>query len=78
MILRLMIDSCSGDKARVNIPTFFKIAIECGMDMPQISGNYALKNLDLQRVLEMVEKGVIRNIVEIESSDGDTVWIFVE
>ena len=62
--------------------TFATRAIECGMDMPQISGNdsinSAVKGIDLAKVLEMVEKGAMGNLVEVETKDGDKVNIFVE
>ncbi|MBR3935839.1 MAG: helix-turn-helix transcriptional regulator [Oscillospiraceae bacterium] len=83
MMFRIVVDSSEGDKVRVNIPcALAKIAIECGMDMPQISGNdsinSAVKGIDLAKVLEMVEKGAIGNLVEVETKDGDKVNIFVE
>lgn len=83
MMFRIVVDTADGDKVRVNIPcALAKIAIECGMDMPQISGNdsinSAVKGIDLAKVLEMVEKGAIGNLVEVETKDGDKVNIFVE
>lgn len=83
MMFRIVVDTVQGDKVRVNIPcALAKIAIECGMDMPQISGNdsvnSAIKSIDLAKVLEMVEKGAIGNLVEVETKDGDKVNIFVE
>ena len=83
MMLRIVVDSSEGDKVRVNIPcALAKIALDCGMDLPQISGNdslkSAVKNINLEKIFEMVEKGAIGNIVEVESHEGDIVSIFVE
>ena len=83
MMLKLVVDSSDGDKVRVNVPcALAKIALECGMEMPQISGsdslNSALKNIDLAKIFEMVEKGAMGNLVEVESHDGDIISIFVE
>ena len=83
MMFRIVVDSSEGDKVRVNIPcAIVKIALDCGMEMPQISGNdsvnSALKNLDLAKIFEMVEKGAIGNLVEVESHEGDIINIFVE
>ncbi|MBQ3530662.1 MAG: helix-turn-helix transcriptional regulator [Oscillospiraceae bacterium] len=83
MMFRIVVDSSEGDKVRVNIPcAIVKIALDCGMEMPQISGNDsvngALKNLDLAKIFEMVEKGAIGNLVEVESHEGDIISIFVE
>ena len=83
MMFRIVVDSADGDKVRVNIPcALAKLALECGMDFPQISGNdslnSAIKNIDLAKIFEMVERGAIGNIVEVESHEGDIVNIFVE
>lgn len=79
MMLRIIVDSADGDKVRVNLPmALVKVAIELGMEMPQISGNSALKNIDFKQIFELVSRGAIGNLVEVESSAGDTVRIFVE
>ena len=50
--------------------------------MPVVSGNEtvnsAFKNIDLAKIFEMAEKGAIGNLVEVESSEGDIINIFVE
>ena len=79
MMLRVIIDSADGDKVRVNLPmAVIQVAMECGMEIPQVSGNDALKRIDWQQIMSMISQGVIGNLVEVESSDGDTVRIFVE
>ena len=66
----------SADAAR--IAHLVELAVEIGMELPQISGSDALKGLDLGKMLELVRCGVMGNLVEVESGDGDTVRIFVE
>ncbi len=79
MLLRIVVDSADGDKVRVNLPlALVQVAMEMGMEMPQISGNDALKNIDLNQIMELVRRGAVGNLVEVESADGDTVRIFVE
>ena len=79
MMLRITVDSAQGDRVRVNLPiALVEIAIELGMEMPQINGNEALKGIDLKKVLEMVRLGCVGNLVEVDSADGDKVRIFVE
>ena len=79
MILRVTVDSAEGDKIRVNLPmALVEIAIEIGMEMPQINGNDALKGIDLKKILEMVRLGFVGNLVEVDSADGDRIRIFVE
>lgn len=79
MMLRIVVDSSTGDKVRVNLPmALIQIALEMGMEMPQISGNEAMKNIDFRQILELVRQGAIGNLLEVESANGDIVRIFVE
>ena len=79
MLLRITVDSAEGDKIRVNLPmALMEIAMEIGMEMPQINGNDALKGIDMKKVLEMVRLGFVGNLVEVDSADGDRIRIFVE
>ena len=78
-LLRIIVDSSDGDKVRINLPmALVQIALDMGTEMPQISGREALKNIDLNQIMELVRQGAIGNLVEVESADGDTVRIFVE
>ena len=79
MMLRIIVDSAQGDKVRVNLPiALVEVAMEIGMEMPQINGNEALKGIDLKKVLELVRLGCVGNLVEVDSAEGDKVRIFVE
>ena len=79
MMLRVVVDSVNGDKVRCNIPlSLVKIGLELGMSMPEVNGNDVLKNVDLNQILALVDQGLIGKIVEVESSDGDRVEVFVE
>ena len=79
MILRVVVDSAGGDKVRINLPmTLGQVALDIGMEMPQFNGKEALKNIDLAQVILLVQQGATGCIMEVESSDGDTVRIFVE
>ena len=79
MLLRIIVDSANGDKVRINLPmALVQVAMEMDVEMPQISGKEALKNIDLNQIMELVRQGAIGNLIEVESADGDTVRIFVE
>jgi len=54
-----------------------KSFLDSGMAVP-VSGNKALENIDFKQVFDLVEQGVIGELVNVESSDGDTVRIVVE
>jgi len=79
MMLRFVVDSAVGDKVRMNLPVaLLQLALDTGMVLPQVSGNDALKNIDLRQVMELIHHGAIGNIFEVESANGDTVRLFVE
>ena len=79
MVLRIVVDSADGEKVRVNLPmALVQLAMEMGMEMPQVSGNDALKDIDWAQVMELVRHGAMGNLIEVESADGDIVRIFVE
>jgi transcriptional regulator with XRE-family HTH domain len=79
MILRIIVNSHEGDKVKVNLPiSLIKVGLEIGMQMPQVSNNDSLKEIDFKQIMALVESGVIGKIVEIESANGDFVEIIVE
>ncbi len=79
MLLRIMVDSSDGDKVRVNVPAeLLKVAVEMNIDLPQLSGNDTLKNIDFRKIIELISNGVVGTLVEVESADGDSVRIVVE
>lgn len=78
-LLKVYVNSAQGDIVKVNLPLgLLKVALEIGMQLPQISGNDTLKNIDLHAILLMAEKGVIGKIVEVKSAKGDNVEIVIE
>lgn len=86
LTLRVYMDSADGDKMRVNLPMpLVKIALELGLDitagvsnMEGMSGMEAFKKIDLARIMELAEKGLIGRLVEMESADGDKLELVVE
>lgn len=78
ILLRIVVDTDEGDKVRVNLPmALVQYALEMNMELQMFSGSDALKNIDLRQVLELVQHGVMGNLVEVEA-DGAVVRIFVE
>ena len=82
LVFRVRINSVQGDKVRVNLPmTLIKLAMEIGVDViPNVGGEHAdaVKSIDMEKVVRMVEQGLVDKLVEIESADGDTVEVVVE
>lgn len=78
LVFRIKVLTHDGDKVNVNLPMpLVKIALEMGVT-PKVDGKDVLKDIDLQQVMALVEKGVIGKIVEVETKDGDFVEIVVE
>ncbi len=79
MFFRVKVLSKDGDKVNVNIPlALAKVFMESGADLPQIQGKDILSNIDFKQLFDLVERGVIGKIVEVESKDGDFVEVWVE
>ena len=83
LMFRIYVDSTDGDKVRVNLPIpLLKILIDSGASMSSFGvgnmGGLDNLNIDWNGLVRLVEQGVVGNLVEVESSDGDTVKIVVE
>lgn len=82
LIFRVRVNSAEGDKIRVNLPMpLVKLGMEIGVDVvPNMGGEHGdvLKNINMEKVVEMVERGLIGKLVEMESADGDIVEVVVE
>lgn len=55
-----------------------KLGLELGMEMPQISNNENLKGIDFDKIMDLVDKGLVGKLIEVESADGDIIEIEVE
>lgn len=79
MMLRIVIESGEGDHVRVNLPlALLEVAIESDIPLSMTSNHDALKSIDFAKIFALVKQGAIGNLVEIDSSDGETLRIFVE
>ena len=80
LILRVRVNSAAGDKVKVNLPmSLVKVCLELGISVaPQMTGIESLQNIDLGKIMDLAERGMIGKLVEVESSEGDTVEIVVE
>ena len=78
MVLKIVVDSKDGDKVNVKLPMLLiKTFLDSGMAVP-VSGNKALENIDFKQIFDLVEQGVIGELVNVESNDGGIVRIVVE
>lgn len=78
MLIRIRVDSKDGDKVKVNVPVaLVKIALEVGMEVPKFEGQEVLTKIDLEKIIRLVDEGVIGKLVEVETGDGEIVEITV-
>ena len=86
MVLRLVVNSADGDLVKMNLPLpLIKAGIEIGMPFLKsmnINGSNAIndtfRQIDFSVIIQLVESGMIGNLLEVQSADGDVVTIFVE
>lgn len=79
ILLRINVDSSSGDIVKVNLPlSLVKMGLEMSMQLPQLAGNEALKDVDFRSILLAAENGVIGKLVEVKTAQGDDVSITIE
>ena len=77
LILRIRVDTCDGDKIRVNLPmTLVKVSLGTGIDIVSVD---AMKNIDRNQIVSIAENGtIIGKIVEVETCDGDYIEMVIE
>ena len=83
LLLKVRILSAEGDKVSVNLPVALaELVLENGQGAGALfssdKGGDAAKKIDWKQILALVKQGVVGKLVEIESSDGDRVEVFVE
>ena len=78
-VFRVKVLSAKGDKVNVNLPMIFiKTALESGIKMDSVTGEKWMQNIDLGKIIQAAENGVIGKFVEVESADGDFVEVWIE
>jgi len=81
MILKIIITSQDGDKVRVNLPLPL-LEVFVNQETGQINlitgDNKSLEGIDFRKLMELVEQGVIGELVSIDTTDGVQVLIVVE
>lgn len=73
-MLKILVDSEDGDKVRVQIPVEFAKLLKTGKFNVNLSEN----DIDIDAILDMINSGVVGEIITVDSADGDKVRIVVE
>ena len=75
----MVVNSADGDIVNINLPLcLLKVGLDIGMQIPQFSGNEALKNIDFEAIILTAQSGVIGKLIEVKSANGDIVEITIE
>lgn len=73
-MLKVFVDSSDGDVVKIQVPIEFAKLLKSS----KFNVNFSENDIDIDAIIEMVNSGVMGEIVNVVSSDGDTVRIVVE
>jgi len=73
-MLRIYVDSADGDEVRIQVPIEFAKLLKSG----KFNVDFDDMDIDVDSLIEMVNNGVIGELVNVKSADGDIVKIVVE
>ena len=82
LIMHIVIRGDDGDQVRVNLPmALVEIGIQMGdstASLLQLNGTPALEQVNLAAMLQLVQRGTLGKLLELDDSDGNHVEIWVE
>ena len=81
-ILKILVNSADGDEVTINLPialgeTIIKAIIKSNVGDKNDKDDL-LKQIDFEQIIDLVKKGIIGEIVNVKSADGDIVIIRIE
>lgn len=74
-MLKILVDSADGDEVRIELPIEFAKLLKSKKIMKVDTADF---DLDIDELIGMINSGVIGEIVNVKSADGDIVKIVVE
>lgn len=79
LVLRVYVDSVHGDTVKVTLPyPVVKELAVVGKNISSIVSGIDLSGVDFDAIFAMVENGVLGELVNIESQNGDIIRVVVE
>lgn len=77
--LRVIVDSANGDTVRINVPlSLIKAGVNLATQLNINGQPIDMKGVDMDMIIKAIEDGATGEIVDIQTSNGDNVKIFVE
>ncbi|MGD9761959.1 MAG: hypothetical protein AB7U52_05990 [Candidatus Izemoplasmatales bacterium] len=74
-MLKILVDSADGDEVRIEIPIEFAKLLKSKKLMKVDTDDF---DIDIDELIGMINAGVVGEIVNVKSADGDIVKIIVE
>lgn len=74
-LLKVYVDSADGDEVRVELPIEFAKLLKSG-SIKQLDKEGL--DIDVDMLIQMINSGVVGEIVNVKSADGDIVKVIVE
>ena len=74
-MLKILVDSNDGDQVRVELPIEFAKLLKNKKMMKLDTDDF---DIDVDELIEMINSGIVGEIVNVKSADGDIVRILVE
>ena len=80
MMLLVKVNEEGGVKARINLPLpLVKVFVEAGIPMEAVGTVNGKKiDLDWQKIMLLIESGVVGKLVEVDTNDGVIIEVVVE
>ena len=80
MMLLVKVNEEGGVKARINLPLpLVKVFVEAGIPMETVGTVNGKKiDLDWQKIMLLIESGVVGKLVEVDTNDGVIIEVVVE
>ena len=78
-LLKILVNSAEGDEVTVNFPVALGVTLAKALTASNINGDNdakdLLKTIDFDQVFELIKKGIIGEIVNVKSAEGDVVIV---
>lgn len=79
LIFKVIVDTVAGDNVRVNLPFILvKELVNVGKGLSGVITGIDISGIDLATVFALVENGVIGEIVNVHTQNGDDIKVVVE
>lgn len=77
--LRVLVDSKNGDTVRINMPlSLIKAGVNLATQLNVNGQPIDMKGVDMDLIMKAIEDGETGEIVDVQTSNGENIKIFIE